>query len=89
LISAYVLAGELASGASYQEAFAAHERVARSLVESNQDLVSEGRTTMMPRTEGEIEARNAILRGERGADLADLNVRSANRVYSSIDLPNN
>jgi 2-polyprenyl-6-methoxyphenol hydroxylase-like FAD-dependent oxidoreductase len=90
LVSAYVLAGEIATHADYRDAFAAHERVARGFIEGNQDLVSEGRTTMMPRTEEEIQARNAILRGDGEADVAVLRERGQNRarVYNAIDLPN-
>ena len=89
LVSAYLLAGELASRASYQEAFAAYERVARPFIEGNQDLVSEGRTTMMPKTQEELDARNLMLRGERVVDTAAMEQRQAarHRVYNGIDLP--
>src|SRR3546814_3598592 len=47
LVSAYLLAGELASRASYQEAFAAYERVARPFIEGNQNEI--GRATCRER----------------------------------------
>src|SRR3546814_15934869 len=68
LVSAYVLAGELATHANYQEAFAAYERLARPFIEGNQNVVQEGRTTLMPNTKEELDARNALLRGERTAE---------------------
>lgn len=90
LVSAYVLAGEIATQASYQEAFAAYERTARPFIEGNQNLVSEGRTTLMPATQEELDARNAVLRGERTADNTVLENRkdSRHKIYNAIDLPN-
>lgn len=90
LVSAYVLAGELTSGASYREAFAAYERVARGFIEGNQNLVSEGRTTMMPKTQEELDFRNAMLRGAHGAASEVTEQRRADRarIYNAIDLPN-
>ena len=89
LVSAYVLAGELASRANYQEAFASYERIARPFIEGNQDLVSEGRTTMMPKTQEELDARNSVLRGERATDATVIEKRKADRhrIYNAIDLP--
>jgi 2-polyprenyl-6-methoxyphenol hydroxylase-like FAD-dependent oxidoreductase len=90
LVSAYVLAGELVVRGSYQEAFASYERTVRPFIEGNQDLVSEGLTTMMPKTQEELDARNSILRGERAADTTVIEKRKADRhrIYNAIDLPN-
>src|SRR3546814_5607251 len=89
LVSAYVLAGELATHANYQEAFAAYERLARPFIEGNQNVVQEGRTTLMPKTQEELDARNAVLRGERTAEKTVLENRKddRHRIYNAIDLP--
>src|SRR3546814_376549 len=87
LVSAYVLAGELATHANYQEAFAAYERLARPFIEGNQNVVQEGRTTLMPKTQEELDARNAVLRGERTAEKTVLENRKddRHRIYNAID----
>src|SRR3546814_9033895 len=69
--------------------FAAYERLARPFIEGNQNVVQEGRTTLMPKTQEELDARNAVLRGERTAEKTVLENRKddRHRIYNAIDLP--
>ena len=58
LVGAYVLAGELASHADHTAAFAAYDRKLRPFVELNQARVGEGRATLIPVTQEQLEERN-------------------------------
>ncbi|MFF7650949.1 FAD-dependent monooxygenase [Streptomyces sp. NPDC007983] len=62
LVSAYILAGELATHADHTDAFAAYERTARSFAEQNQALATSGGTVMIPGTRDMLDARNEALR---------------------------
>ncbi|MEU1799764.1 FAD-dependent monooxygenase [Streptomyces sp. NPDC019937] len=62
LVSAYVLAGELATHADHADAFAAYERRARPFAEQNQALATSGGTVMIPGTQDMLDARNEALR---------------------------
>jgi 2-polyprenyl-6-methoxyphenol hydroxylase-like FAD-dependent oxidoreductase len=83
LVGAYVLAGELASHTNHVDAFGSYEQKARPFVEQNQALVSGGGSSLLPRTQAMLDARNKRLRenptGLTGPD------RGA--VYNGIDLP--
>ena len=66
LVGAYVLAGELATHTDPVDAFAAYERIARPFMEANQALaLREGGSLLMPRTQEELDARNAALAASR------------------------
>ncbi|WP_405062352.1 FAD-dependent monooxygenase [Kribbella sp. NBC_01505] len=62
LVGAYVLAGELATHADHAEAFQAYEQRFRAFAERNQALVTTGESQQAPRTQEQLEARNAALR---------------------------
>ncbi|WP_053662163.1 FAD-dependent monooxygenase [Streptomyces sp. MMG1121] len=62
LVSAYLLAGELARHADHADAFAAYERQARPFAERNQALAAPGGTVLVPGTQELLDARNEALR---------------------------
>jgi 2-polyprenyl-6-methoxyphenol hydroxylase-like FAD-dependent oxidoreductase len=88
LVGAYILAGEIATKRDYGSAFAAYEKRVRPFVEMNQALVEEGQHIMIPNTQEDLDARNAMLR-----EMADEPVREAVRkegsrhVHSALSLP--
>ncbi|WP_037367648.1 FAD-dependent monooxygenase [Amycolatopsis orientalis] len=81
MIGAYLLAYELAE-APHEEAFAAYESRSREFVERNQALATGGAPVMAPRTEAELEARNAALRSMDG-----LPGEEHNEVHTLLTLP--
>ncbi|MEW6345911.1 MAG: FAD-dependent monooxygenase [Pseudomonadota bacterium] len=88
LVGAYVLAGELAAHADPVEAFASYERIARPFMEANQGLATrKGGTLLMPRTQEEVDARNAALaamqRSGEGPSYGD----HARQVHNALTLP--
>jgi 2-polyprenyl-6-methoxyphenol hydroxylase-like FAD-dependent oxidoreductase len=88
LVGAYVLAGEIATKADYTSAFAAYEKLVRPFVEMNQALVDEGKRTMIPNTQEEIDARNEMFRrmaAEAGGKI--LQRDSARRTHNALTLP--
>jgi 2-polyprenyl-6-methoxyphenol hydroxylase-like FAD-dependent oxidoreductase len=87
LVGAYVLAGELATHADPADAFASYERIARPFMAANQALASrKGGSLLMPRTQEELDARNATL-----AAMQDSGKTShgdhASRVHNALTLP--
>ncbi len=88
LVVAYILAGEIATRPDYTSAFEAYEKLARPFVEMNQALVEEGKHILIPNTQEDLDARNAMLR-----EMADEPVREAVRkegsrqVHSALSLP--
>ena len=88
LVGAYVLAGEIATNANYNSAFEAYETLVRPFVEMNQALVDEGKRTMIPNTQEEIDARNEMFRkmaAEAGGEV--LRKDSSRQVHSALTLP--
>jgi 2-polyprenyl-6-methoxyphenol hydroxylase-like FAD-dependent oxidoreductase len=88
LVGAYVLAGEIATNANYNSAFEAYETLVRPFVEMNQALVDEGKRTMIPNTQEEINARNEMFRkmaAEAGGEV--LRKDSSRQVHSALTLP--
>ncbi|WP_421916843.1 FAD-dependent monooxygenase [Mesorhizobium sp.] len=88
LVGAYVLAGELAAHADPVDAFASYERIARPFMESNQALASrEGGTLLMPRTQQELDARNAALAAMQTLGNAPSYSEHSRQVHNSLRLP--
>jgi 2-polyprenyl-6-methoxyphenol hydroxylase-like FAD-dependent oxidoreductase len=88
LVSAYVLAGELATHDHPADAFASYERLARPFVEANQALaIKEGESFFLPRTQQEVDSRNralaALARGGSPAMSGD----NARQVHNALRLP--
>ncbi|WP_409179484.1 FAD-dependent monooxygenase [Amycolatopsis sp. VS8301801F10] len=81
MVGAYLLAYELAA-APHDEAFAAYEARSREFVERNQALATDGASVMAPRTQAELEARNAALRSVDG-----LEGQARGEVYTLLTLP--
>jgi len=88
LVGAYVLAGELAARADPVEAFAAYERITRPFMEANQALASrKGGSLLMPRTQAELDARNATLAAMQASGLAPSTSEHSGHVHNSLKLP--
>jgi 2-polyprenyl-6-methoxyphenol hydroxylase-like FAD-dependent oxidoreductase len=88
LVGAYVLAGELAAHANPVDAFASYERMARPFMESNQALASrKGGTLLMPRTQEELDARNAMLAAMQTSGKTPSYSEHARQVHNSLRLP--
>lgn len=89
MVSSYVLASEVAANADHEQAFASYERVARSFVEANQDLVSGGTADIIPETMDVIDRRNAAIATaiEHPGGASGLHGDNARPAFSAIDLP--
>ena len=89
LVGAYVLAGELATHADHEDAFAAYERRMRPFAERNQALATSGGTVVTPTTREELEARNAVLRDPKTAAqaLATTSAEEGHAAHSGLVLP--
>ncbi|NLU72483.1 FAD-dependent oxidoreductase [Streptomyces sp. HNM0575] len=61
LVSAYVLAGELATRPDHTTAFESYEKTVRGFVELNQALATAGGDVVAPRTQQQIDTRNEAL----------------------------
>jgi 2-polyprenyl-6-methoxyphenol hydroxylase-like FAD-dependent oxidoreductase len=88
LVSAYFLAGEIATKANYNSAFEAYEKLVRPFVEMNQALVDDGKRIMIPDTQEEIDARNEMFRkmaAEAGGKV--LAKDSSRQIHSALTLP--
>jgi 2-polyprenyl-6-methoxyphenol hydroxylase-like FAD-dependent oxidoreductase len=88
LVGAYVLAGEIATNTDTTSAFEAYEKLVRPFVEMNQALVDEGKRTMIPNTQEEIDARNEMFQkmaAEAGGKV--LQKGSARQIHSALTLP--
>ncbi|ACK49361.1 monooxygenase FAD-binding [Methylocella silvestris BL2] len=88
LVGAYILAGELATQPNYTSAFEAYEKLARPFVEMNQALVEEGKHIMIPDTQEELDARNAMFRRMAETPVGNV-VRKADsrQIHSALALP--
>lgn len=84
LVGAYVLAGELAAQASHVAAFEAYEQIARPFMEANQAL-ADG-SLLMPRTQAELDARNATLAKVQASGETPRSEHSR-QVHNSLILP--
>jgi len=88
LVGAYVLAGELAAHADPVDAFASYERMTRPFMEANQALASrKGGSLLMPRTQEELDARNAMLAAMQTSGKAPSHGDHSRQVYNSLKLP--
>lgn len=88
LVGAYVLAGELAAHAEPVDAFASYERITRPFMEANQALASrKGGNLLMPRTQEELDARNATLATIQRSGAASSPSEHSSQVYNSLRLP--
>jgi 2-polyprenyl-6-methoxyphenol hydroxylase-like FAD-dependent oxidoreductase len=88
LVGAYVLAGELAAHADPVDAFASYERIARPFMEANQAVASrKGGTLLMPRTQEELDARNATLAAMQTSGKAPSYSEHSRQVHNSLELP--
>jgi len=88
LVGAYVLAGELAAHADPVDAFASYERIARPFMEANQALaLSNGGSLLMPRTQEELDARNAALAAMQASQKAPARAERSRQAHNSLRLP--
>lgn len=87
IAGAYVLAGELASHEDPVDAFASYERIARPFVEANQDLALQGGSSLLPRTQEELDARNQLLALLASGDAPKMGDSNAQEVHNSLRLP--
>jgi 2-polyprenyl-6-methoxyphenol hydroxylase-like FAD-dependent oxidoreductase len=87
LVGAYVLAGELAVHADPVDAFAAYERLTRPFMEANQALASQGGSLLMPRTQQELDARNAALAAMQASGKAPPRADQSRRLHNALTLP--
>ncbi len=88
LVGAYVLAGELAAYADSVDAFASYERITRPFMEANQALAfKEGGSLLMPRTQEELDARNAALAAMQTSGGVPSHGEHSGLVHNSLRLP--
>lgn len=87
IVGAYVLAGELASHEDPADAFAAYERIARPFVEANQDLALGGGSSLLPRTQEELDMRNGMIASLANGDGPKMGDGDAQEVHNSLHLP--
>lgn len=87
IVGAYVLAGELASHEDPADAFASYERIARPFVEANQDLALQGGSSLLPRTQQELDARNGMIASLANGDAPKMGDSNAQEVHNSLRLP--
>ncbi|MCE3029944.1 FAD-dependent monooxygenase [Streptomyces sp. CMSTAAHL-2] len=89
LVGAYILAGELATHAGHQEAFAAYERRLRPFAERNQALATGGGTVVTPTTREQLEARNTLVRdpGSAARALVTSGAEEGRAAHSGLVLP--
>jgi 2-polyprenyl-6-methoxyphenol hydroxylase-like FAD-dependent oxidoreductase len=87
LVGAYVLAGELAAQADPADAFASYEQILRPFVEANQALAYSGGSVLLPRTQEELDLRNASLTaGDFSTDSGD-HTAKRREIHSLLKLP--
>jgi 2-polyprenyl-6-methoxyphenol hydroxylase-like FAD-dependent oxidoreductase len=88
LVGAYVLAGELAVHAEPVDAFASYERMTRPFMETNQALaLRKGGSLLMPRTQEELDARNAALAAMQASEKAPSRAEQSRDVHNALMLP--
>jgi 2-polyprenyl-6-methoxyphenol hydroxylase-like FAD-dependent oxidoreductase len=85
LVGAYVLAGELAAHLDPADAFVSYERIVRPFAEANQALAL--KSTLMPRTQEELHARNAALAEMQASGKAPPRAEQSRKVHNSLTLP--
>lgn len=87
-MGACVLAGEPAAHADPGDAFASYERIARPFMEANQALaLRKGGSLLMPRTQEELDARNAALAAMQASRKAPSRAEQSSQVHNSLRLP--
>lgn len=86
LVGAYVLAGELAIHAHHRDAFTAYEQRLRRFAERNQALVTNGGTVVMPATQEDLDARNAVLRDPEAMARATASAEKGGSAHSGLAL---
>ncbi len=82
LVSAYMLAGSLATHRDHAAAFAAYERDTRGFVELNQAQVGKGAAALFPVTAEDLARRNERLRG-----LSTLPPQNGRPAHTALALP--
>ena len=88
LVGAYVLAGELAAHTDPLDAFASYERITRPFMEANQALATrKGGSLLMPRTQEEVDARNALLAAVQTSGQTPPRADQSRMVHRSLTLP--
>jgi 2-polyprenyl-6-methoxyphenol hydroxylase-like FAD-dependent oxidoreductase len=87
LVSAYVLAGELATRTDHAEAFAAYERITRPFAKLNQALADGGGATLAPSTARGLWLRNQALRIAPLIARTGLLGRASRRATTALTLP--
>jgi len=88
LVGAYVLAGELAAHPDPVDAFAAYETIARPFMEANQALaLRKGGSLLMPRTQQELDTRNAALAAMPASGKTPPRADQASQVHNALRLP--
>jgi 2-polyprenyl-6-methoxyphenol hydroxylase-like FAD-dependent oxidoreductase len=88
LVGAYLLAGELAANADPVDAFASYERIARPFMEANQALaLRKGGSLLMPRTQEQLDARNAALAAMQTSEKAPARAEQSRQAHNSLTLP--
>jgi 2-polyprenyl-6-methoxyphenol hydroxylase-like FAD-dependent oxidoreductase len=87
LVGAYVLAGELAAHPDPVEAFASYEQLTRPFMEANQALASEGGSLLMPRTQEELDRRNAALATMQASGKAPPRADHSRQAHNLLKLP--
>lgn len=87
LVSAYVLAGELAATTDHQHAFQSYEQRVRSFVQKNQALAAGGQVAVTPATSLQLWARNQALRIAPLLMRTGIAGRKARNAHSALTLP--
>jgi len=88
LVGAYVLAGELAAHPDPVAAFESYERIVRPFMEANQALaLRTGGSLLMPRTQQDLDARNAALAAMQASGTASPRAEQSGEVHNSLRLP--
>ncbi len=85
-VSAYMLAGEIATSPDYKTAFRNFEMKTRPFVQENQALVDEGVQTMFPDTDEELVQRNMGIVALSGKSDLPADTRRSG-IYSRLKLP--
>jgi 2-polyprenyl-6-methoxyphenol hydroxylase-like FAD-dependent oxidoreductase len=87
LVGAYVLAGELATRPTHQEAFASYEALQRPFAEMNQAIVKDGQRMTAPRDRKQLFLRNLLLTLMPLLTRTGIAARAGREATVGIDLP--
>lgn len=89
LVSAYVLAGEIARHADPADAFASYERICRPFIEANQALADRGAAVFLPATQEALTARNTALarKSSSAESSAAASASDFSQAYNALRLP--